>query len=349
VKLSELAERLGCRLEGDGAIEITRVSGIQEAGPGDVTFLANSKYERLLGSTRASAIILRGDAPATAVAALRTDDPYLAFARAVQVFAPAWRPEPGIHALTVIAPSARLGDGVSIGPFVSIGEGASIGDRTVIFPHVTIGPGATICADSVIHARVSIRERVQIGQRAVLQDGAVIGSDGFGFARRADGTHEKIPQVATVVIEDDVEIGANTTIDRPAVGETRIRQGTKIDNLVQVAHGVQVGKNVLMAAQVGVAGSSEVHDGAMLGGQAGITGHITIERGAVVAAHAGVTNTVEAGTMVAGYPAIESREWRRSSAVFRRLPEIKRRLEALEAAVRALTDGDGADPGEDRE
>jgi UDP-3-O-[3-hydroxymyristoyl] glucosamine N-acyltransferase len=219
----------------------------------------------------------------------------------------------------------------------------------VIFPHVTIGPDAVIGPDCVIHAGVSIRERVIIGQRVVLQDGAVVGSDGFGFARRGDGTHEKIPQVATVVIEDDVEIGANTTVDRPAVGETRIRQGTKIDNLVQIAHGVSVGRNVLMAAQVGVAGSTEVQEGAVLGGQAGITGHITIERGAVVAAHAGVTNSVEAGTMVAGYPAIESREWRRSSAVFRRLPEFKRRLEALEAALKELKEGSRPENGEDRE
>jgi UDP-3-O-[3-hydroxymyristoyl] glucosamine N-acyltransferase len=343
VKLSELAARLDCRLVGDGSIEISRVSGIQDAGPGDVTFLANSKYERLLASTRASAIILREDAPAAPAAALRTADPYLAFARAVRLFAPEWRPPAGIDPRAVVAPTARLGTDVSVGPFVVIGDGAAIGDRTVIFPHVTIGPGAVIGADCVVHARVSIRERVSIGHRVVVQDGAVIGSDGFGFARRPDGTHEKIPQVATVVIEDDVEIGANTAVDRPAVGETRIRQGTKIDNLVQVAHGVQIGRNVLMAAQVGVAGSSEVHDGAMLGGQAGITGHITIERGAVVAAHAGVTNSVEAGTMVAGYPAIESHQWRRSSAVFRRLPEMKRRIQALEAAVRALTGQ--AEPG----
>ena len=200
-----------------------------------------------------------------------------------------------------------------------------------------------------MHSNSSIRERVTLGNRVVLQNGAVVGSDGFGFARRGDGTHEKIPQVATVVIEDDVELGANATVDRPAVGETRIRQGTRIDNLVHIAHGVSVGTNVLMAAQVGVAGGTEVQNDAVLGGQAGITGHITIERGAVVAAHAGVTNSVEAGLMVAGYPAIDSREWRRSSAVFRRLPEIKRRIEALEAAVRALTVQSGADKVEDPE
>lgn len=349
MKLSELADRLGCRLEGDGAVDITRVSGIQEAGPGDVTFIANAKYEKLLGSTRASAVILRDDAPAAPNASLRTADPYLAFARAVRIFAPEWRPPAGIHPLTVVAESARLGADVSVGPFVTIGERASIGDRTVIFPNVTIGPDAVIGADCVIHTHVSIRERVAIGQRVVLQDGAVVGSDGFGFARRGDGTHEKIPQIAIVVIEDDVELGANTTVDRPAVGETRIRQGTKIDNLVQIAHGVSVGRNVLMAAQVGVAGSTEVHDDAVLGGQAGITGHIAVERGAVVAAHAGVTNSVAAGAMVAGYPAIESREWRRSSAVFRRLPEIKRRLEALEAAVQALTARAAAGRSEDDE
>jgi UDP-3-O-[3-hydroxymyristoyl] glucosamine N-acyltransferase len=349
VKLSDLAAHLGCRLEGDGNVDITRVTGIQDAGPGDLTFIANSKYEKLLSSTRASAVILREDGLAAPTAVLRARDPYLAFARAVGLFAPEWRPAAGVHALTSIASTARIGEGVSVGPFVTIGEGAAIGARTVIFPNVTIGPGATIGDDCVVHSNASIRERVTLGNRVVLQNGAVVGSDGFGFARRGDGTHEKIPQVATVVIEDDVELGANATVDRPAVGETRIRQGTKIDNLVHIAHGVSVGTNVLMAAQVGVAGSSVVQDDAVLGGQAGITGHITIERGAVVAAHAGVTNTVEAGLMVAGYPAIDSREWRRSSAVFRRLPEIKRRIEALEAAVRALTVQPGAETVEDPE
>jgi UDP-3-O-[3-hydroxymyristoyl] glucosamine N-acyltransferase len=336
VKLRELAERLDCRLEGDADIDIVRVAGIQQARPGDLTFLANPKYEKTLQQTHASAIILRDDAPAAPCAMLRARDPYLAFARAVAFFAPAWRPAPGVHPMAAVASDASLGAGVSIGPFVAIGEGASIGDRTVVFPNVTIAPMARVGSDCVIHSNVSIRERVTIGNRVVLQNGAVVGGDGYGFVRRGDGTHEKIPQVADVVIEDDVELGANTTVDRPAVGETRVMAGTKIDNLVMIGHGVTVGRNVLMAAQVGVAGSTDISDDVIFGGQVGVGGHLTIGRGAVAVGQSGVTNSLEPGVMVAGYPAIDSRQWRKASVVFRRLPELKRRIEALEARIAAL-------------
>jgi UDP-3-O-[3-hydroxymyristoyl] glucosamine N-acyltransferase len=336
VKLRELAARLDCRLEGDGDLEILRVAGIQDARPGDVTFLANRKYEKLLATTGASAVILAEDAPDTPAARLRTREPYLAFARAVALFATPARPQAGVHPLSAIAGDAHLGTDVSIGPFVAVGEGTVIGDRTVIHPNVTIGPGARIGRDCVIHSNVSIRERVSIGDRVVLQNGVVVGGDGYGFVRRGDGTHEKIPQAATVVIEDDVELGANTTVDRPAVGETRIGRGTKIDNLVQIAHGVTVGRNVLMAAQVGIAGSTEVQDDVVLGGQVGVGGHLTLGRGAVAVGQSGVTNSLAPGVMVGGYPAIDVREWRRSAAVFRRLPELKRRLEAIAAQLAHL-------------
>ena len=336
MKLRDLAERLACSLEGDGEIEIVRVAGIQHAEPGDLTFLANSRYEPAVAHTRASAILLRDEAPAAPCATLRAPDPYLAFARAVALFAPAWRPAPGIHALSAVAADARIGLGVSIGAFVSIGEGASVGDNTVVFPNVTVGAGVQIGADCVIHSNVAIRERVAIGSRVVLQNGVVVGSDGYGFVRRGDGTHEKIPQIATVVIEDDVELGANTSVDRPAVGETRIRSGTKIDNLVQVGHGVTIGRNVLMAAQVGIAGSTDVEDDVVFGGQVGVVGHLTIGRGSVAVAQAGVSNSLEPGAMVAGSPSIDSREWRKSSVLFRRLPELKRRIEELEAREAAL-------------
>jgi len=336
VKLRDLAERLGCRLEGDGEVEIIRVAGIQHAQPGDLTFLANSKYEAAVAYTRASAILLRDEATPAPCAMLRTPDPHLAFACAVGFFAPAWRPAPGVHALAAVAADVTIGLNVSIAEFVSIGEGASIGDNTVVFPNVTIGTGVRIGPDCVIHSNVAIRERVVIGSRVVLQNGVVIGSDGYGFVRRGDGTHEKIPQIATVVIEDDVELGANTTVDRPAVGETRIRSGTKIDNLVQIGHGVTVGRNVLMAAQVGIAGSTDVEDDAVFGGQVGVGGHLTIGRGSVVVGQSGVTNSLEPGAMVAGYPAIDSREWRKASVVSKRLPELKRRIEELEARVAAL-------------
>jgi UDP-3-O-[3-hydroxymyristoyl] glucosamine N-acyltransferase len=347
VKLSDLAARLGCRLEGDGDIEIDRIAGIKEAGPGDVTFLANSKYEKLLASTRASAVILK-EGPSCAAACLRTPQPYLTFAAAVRLFAPVSRPADGVHPLAAVATDVQVGAHVSIGPFVSIESGARIGDGTVIYPNVTIGEGAQIGRDCVVHSNASIRERVTIGDRVILQNGVVVGGDGYGFVRRPDGSHEKIPQTAAVVIEDDVELGANTTVDRPAVGETRIRRGTKIDNLVMIAHGVSVGTNVLMAAQVGVAGSTEIGDDVVFGGQVGVGGHLTIGRGAVAVGQSGVTNSVDPGVMVSGYPAIENREWRRASAVFRRLPELKKRIEALEAQLAALMADAGEEEADDR-
>lgn len=336
MKLHELAARLECRLEGDGNIDIAGVAGLDTAGPGQLTFLANPRYQSMVGGTRASAILLREDAPPAPCAMLRTSEPYLAFARAVGLFAPAWRPAAGVHPMAAIAAGAQLGLDVSIGAFVSVGDGARIGDRTVIFPNVTIGPGTIIGTDCVVHSNVAIRERVTIGNRVVLQNGVVIGGDGYGFVRRGDGTHEKIPQVAVVVIEDDVELGANTTVDRPAIGETRIRTGTKIDNLVMIGHGVSVGRNVLMAAQVGIAGSTEIGDEVVFGGQVGVGGHLTIGRGTVAVGQSGVTNSVPEGSMLAGYPAIDNREWRRSSVIFRRLPELKKRIEELEARLADL-------------
>jgi UDP-3-O-[3-hydroxymyristoyl] glucosamine N-acyltransferase len=339
VKLRELATRLECRLDGDPDIDITRVAGIADAQPGDLTFLANPKYEATLAATRASAVLLREDAPAAPCAMLRTKDPYLVFARAVALFAPSHPVAPGVHAMAAVAAGVRLGRNVSIGPFVAVGDGASIGDNTVIYPNVTIGPGAQVGADCVIHSNVAIRERVVVGSRVVLQNGVVLGGDGYGFVRRRDGTHEKIPQVADVVIEDDVEIGANTTVDRPAVGETRIRAGAKIDNLVMIAHGVSIGRNVLIAAQVGIAGSTTVEDEVIFGGQVGVGGHLTIGRGATAVGQSGVTNSLDAGQNVGGYPAIDVRDWRRAAAVFRRLPELKKRLDAIEKRLGIETGG----------
>jgi UDP-3-O-[3-hydroxymyristoyl] glucosamine N-acyltransferase len=340
VTLSELAKRLDCRLEGDGALDITGVAGLEQAKPGDLTFFSNAKYAAALAATRASAVIASDDVPRPSCAVLRSPHPYLAFAKAVEILAPQVRPGPGVHPLASIADGVTLGDGVSIGPFVAVAEGASIGARTIVYPHVTIGRGAVIGDDCVVHARASIREQVRIGRRVILQDGVVVGSDGYGFARRPDGTHHKIPQTGGVVIEDDVEIGANSTIDRPAVGETRIGAGAKLDNLVHIAHGVQIGRDVLLAAQVGIAGSTVVEDGVIMGGQAGVVGHITIGRGAVLAAQSGVTNSVDAGTFVTGYPAIPNREWLKASTVFKKLPELRktvadleRRIEELEAAL----------------
>jgi UDP-3-O-[3-hydroxymyristoyl] glucosamine N-acyltransferase len=338
VKLGDLAARLGCELEGDPGIEIERAASIQAAGPGDLTFLANPKYAGSLRETRASAVIAAPDVRGAPCAVLRTRNPYLAFARAIGLLHPEPPPPPGVHPTAIVAPDAVIGDGVSIGPYAVVGQGARIGARSVLHAHVIVGPGATIGPDCRLYPRVSIRERVVIGARCVLQDGAVVGSDGFGFAHRDDGTHEKIPQVATVVIEDDVEIGANTTIDRPAVGETRIRQGTKIDNLVQIAHGVLVGAHSLLAAQVGIAGSTVIGESVMLGGQVGVTGHVTVGDRVRASAKTGITGNVPSGAYITGYPHMDNLEWRKAYAVFRRLPEMRKQLGELERRLAALED-----------
>src|SRR5688500_3759873 len=342
MQLKNLAERLGCRLEGDGTIDIERVAGIESAGPRDVTFFANNKYAPALRATKAGAVILGEDAEAAPCAMLRAKNPYLAFAHAVEVFAEQWRPAPGVHPTAVVHSRAQVSADASIGEYVVVGEGARIGARTLVYPHAVIGRGAAIGDDCVIHALVSIRERVVLGNRVVVQDGAVIGSDGYGFARADDGSHHKIPQVGGVVVEDDVEIGANTAIDRPAVGETRIGAGSKIDNLVQIAHGVTVGRNVLLAAQVGIAGSTTLEDDVTLAGQVGVAGHLTLGKGVIATAQTGIPNSVGAGEFISGYPAIGNRDWLKSSAIFRKLPELKRAIADLE---RRIAEVEAREPG----
>jgi UDP-3-O-[3-hydroxymyristoyl] glucosamine N-acyltransferase len=323
VTLAELARRLECRLEGDGTVEVVRVAGIEDAQPGEVTFLANSKYASRLAATRASAVIADDSLTQAPCAVIRSGQPYLTFARAVALLTPPVAPGPGISPHAAIDATARLGPDVSVGPFVSVGPRAEVGARTVLHPHVVIGPDARLGADCVVHAHASIREGVVIGDRVTLQDAAVIGSDGFGFARRPDGSHEKIPQVGRVVIEDDVEIGAHSAVDRPAVGETRIAAGTKVDNLVQVAHGVRIGRNVLLAAQVGIAGSTVLEDDVVMAGQSGATGHVRLGKGAIVGAKSAVTKDVDAGEHVAGIPAVDVAEWRESVVVVRKLVKKK--------------------------
>jgi len=343
VTLGELARRLECPVEGDAAIEIRRVAKIEEAGPGDLTFLANPKYASKLATTRASAIIMNGAAAslneATApCAVIRSPSPYLTFARAAQVLSPDKPPAAGVHSLASVAADATVDPSATISAFAVIGSGATIGARTIIHPHVVIGDGTAIGPDCILHGHVSIRERCTIGARVIIQNGAVVGSDGYGFAQRADGSHEKIPQTAPVVIEDDVEIGANTTIDRPAVGETRVKAGTKIDNLVQIGHGVVLGRNVLLAAQVGIAGSTVLGDSVQFGGQVGVGGHLTIGDRVKAVGQSGITNSVDADEFVSGYPAIPNSEWKRSSVVFRKLPEMRKQLRALEERLRAVED-----------
>jgi UDP-3-O-[3-hydroxymyristoyl] glucosamine N-acyltransferase len=338
--LTELAERLGCRLEGDGQLEVRRVTGLDDAGPGDLTFFANPKYAASLRTTRATAVIAADGSETPPCAVLWTKNPYLAFARAVAVFAEKWRPTPGVHNTAFVATGAAIDPDASIGPLAVVEEGARVGARSIIHAQVTIGRYAQIGTDCVIHAGVSIRERVHVGDRVVVQDGAVIGSDGYGFARDEQGRHVKIPQVGGVVIEDDVEIGANSAIDRPAVGVTRIKSGTKIDNLVQVAHGVTIGRNVLLAAQVGIAGSTTIEDAVTLAGQVGVAGHLTIGKGTVATAQSGIPNSVDPGAFISGYPAIPNREWLKASAIFRKLPELRKTIADLEARIAELESRD---------
>lgn len=339
MNLKELADRLSCRLEGDGDTQIVRVAGIQHARRGDLTFLTNPRYLSALATTNASAVILGSTEtarPPAACAVLRSDDPYSSFARAVALLSAATASPAGIDRLSAVASDAVLGADVAIGPFVTIGAGASVGARTVIHPNVVVGAAARIGDDCIVHSHVAVRERVTIGNRVILHNGVVVGSDGFGFATQKDGTHLKIPQLASVVIEDDVEIGANSTIDRPAVGETRISAGTKIDNLVHIAHGVTLGRRVLLAAQVGIAGSATIEDDVMMAGQSGVTGHVRVGRRAKIGAKSAVLQPVDAEQFVTGHPAFEHTEWRKASVLFRQLPALKKRIEHLERTIAEL-------------
>jgi UDP-3-O-[3-hydroxymyristoyl] glucosamine N-acyltransferase len=346
VTLDELARRLECRLDGDGRADITRVAALDDAGPGDLTFLANSKYASRLALTRASAVLADDTVTGAPCPVLRTSHVYLTLARAITLLTPAARPAVGISALAAVDPTADIGPDVSIAPFVTIGAGARIGARTILESHVVVGAGASAGDDCHFHPHVVLREGVEIGHRVILQSGVVIGSDGFGFARRPDGGHEKIPQVARVVIEDDVEIGANTTVDRPAVGETRIGAGTKIDNLVMVAHGVKIGRDVLLAAQVGIAGSTTLEDRVTMAGQSGAVGHVRLGAGAIVGAKSAVTKDVGAGEHVTGVPAGDVASWRESAVLIRRLPEFREMLTRLEARLRALESATSGVPGD---
>ena len=339
MKLSELAVLTGARVEGAPTdIDIQSAAGLDEAGPGQVTFLSNPRYTSRVKNTNASAVYLGEDVAADRddIAVLRARDPYLAYTRALRVF----HPEPSfasfIHPAAVIDPTAMLGGGVwigaaaVIGPQVEIHEGVRINPNVTIYDHVVIGK------DSVIHSGVAIRERTLIGERVIIHNNAVIGCDGFGFAKDEERHWLKIPQTGRVVIEDDVEIGAGTTIDRSSVGETRIGRGTKIDNLVQIGHSCTVGEDSLVCAQVGLAGSSHIGNRVVLAGQAGGAGHLTIGDDAVVTAKSATSHDVPAGKMISGIPAFDNRDWLRSTAAFRRLGEMQRTIRDLEKRLAAI-------------
>lgn len=335
MKLSRIASVLGARLEGEDA-EISGVSGIEEAGPGQITFVANPKYAAAARTTRASAVIVTENFPAIAAATLRCANPYLAFAQTIELFYHSPRYGVGIHSTAVVDPSAKIGKHASIGPYVVVQEDAVIGDHCVLLPHVVIYRGARIGNNFFAHAHSVVRESCQIGNNVVLQNGVIVGGDGFGFAKDNRGQWRKIVQSGPTVLEDDVEIQANACVDRASVGETRVRRGAKIDNLVQVGHGCEVGENSMLCAQVGLAGSTVVGKDVILAGQVGVAGHCTVGDGVIVTAQSGVPNDVEPGKMVSGYPAIDNRQWLRCVAVFNRLPELSK-------AVRAATAGKAAE------
>jgi UDP-3-O-[3-hydroxymyristoyl] glucosamine N-acyltransferase len=334
--LAEIAQRLGCELRGAGEVEIARVRGIEDAGPGDLTFVSNRKYVKHLKTTRASAVILGLDMPDVPIPSLRTANPYLAFARVLEFFHTPLRPDPGVHPTAVIAPDLKLGANPSIGPYVVIASGCRIGRNVALYAHAVLYPGVTLGDDVVLHTHVTVRENCRLGNRVVVQNGSVIGSDGFGFAPQEGGNYYKIPQAGTVIVEDDVDIGACATIDRAAVGDTRIRRGAKVDNLVQIGHGSEVGENSVLAAQTGLAGSTRIGKNVQAAGQVGFAGHLAVGDGAIITAQSGVPHDIEAGAIMSGYPAMDNTAWRRSVAAFGQLPAILRRVRELEQELEAL-------------
>jgi UDP-3-O-[3-hydroxymyristoyl] glucosamine N-acyltransferase len=323
MKLSAIAGALGARLEnGSPETEITGVNGIEQAGPGELTFVSNPKYAAAARTTKAAAVIVGEDFPAISAAMLRAKDPYLTFAKALELFHQPVRYAPGVHPTAVVHASAKIAAGAHIGPYVVIDEEVEIGANAVLLAHVVIYRGVKIGENFWAHAHAVVRENCRIGRNVILQNGVVIGADGFGFAKTAEGRWHKIPQAAPVVIGDDVEVQANSCIDRASVGETRIGRGVKVDNLVQVGHGALVGEDALLCAQVGLAGSTEIGSKAILTGQVGVVGHCKVGENAIVTPQSGVANDIAAGALVSGSPAVDHKAWLKYSAILPRLPEI---------------------------
>ncbi len=329
MNLSQIASVLNARLEnGSPDTEITGLNGIEQAGPGEITFVANPKYAAAARLTKAAAVIVAENFPVIPAATLRVEDPYLSFAHALELFHHPLRYVPGVHPTAIIHPSAKIGRDAHVGPYVVVDENVEIGDHAVLLAHVVIYRGVKIGDNFFAHAHAVVRENCRIGNHVLLHNGVVIGCDGFGFAKTHDGRWYKIPQPAPVVIEDDVEVQANSCIDRASVGETRIRRGVKIDNLVQVGHGSQVGEDALLCSQVGLAGSTEIGNRVILTGQVGVVGHCKVGDAAIVTPQSGVANDIPAGALVSGAPAVDHKLWLKYSAILPRLPEIARAVRA---------------------
>ncbi|MFZ0744196.1 MAG: UDP-3-O-(3-hydroxymyristoyl)glucosamine N-acyltransferase [Terracidiphilus sp.] len=335
MKLGELATRLGAELRGDGDVEVTGVKGIEEAGPNEITFVANPRYTGLARKTQAAAVLVEPEFPEIATATLRITNPYHAFSRALGMF---YQPPdylPGIHPTAVIDPTAEIGDGAHIGAYVVIGPGVKLGAHATLLPHVVLYPGVTAGNHLFAHAHAVVREGCILGDHVTLENGAIVGSDGFGFSKNEAGEWVKIPQSGPVRLGDRVDIQANACIDRATVGATEIGSGTKVDNLVQVGHGSHVGQNTLLCAQVGLAGSSVVGNNAILAGQAGVAGHCSLGDGVILTAQSAVSHDVPAGKMISGSPGFDNRVWLRAVSIFQRLPELLKRLDRVEKKLAA--------------
>ena len=335
MKLNELANIVGAELSGPGDADITGVAGVLEAAAGQITFIAGKNYLKELGQSRASAALVPPDIPDMHLPLLRVRNPRLAFARVIELFHAVPYSPLGISDKAIVGRNVVIGSEPSIHPFAVIDDDARIGDRVTLYPGVHVGRGSVIGDDSIVYSNVSIREGIRIGKRAIIHGGAVIGSDGFGFVTDG-GKHHKIPQVGGVVIEDDVEIGANCAIDRATLGKTMVKKGTKIDNLVQIAHNDTIGEHCLIAGQTGISGSCAIGDHVILAGGVGIADHISIGNGAIVAARSGVIKDIQAGQVVAGYYTMPLRDWLKVQTVLPKLPELSKQVNDLKKEIQEL-------------
>ncbi len=336
MQLKELAEKLSCRLVGDGEIEVWQLAPLDEAREGDLVFVMNTRDLPKLEASKASAVIVRDGSPPCSKPALLANDPYLAFVEALRLLYAHDRPTPGVHSSSIVRDGVRLAEDVAVGPLTVVEADVTIGRGSVVGAQVYIGKGSRIGADCRLYPQVMIREGTEIGDRVIIHSGTVIGSDGFGYLRDGQGIRVKVPQVGRVIIEDDVEIGANVTIDRATIGATRIRRGSKIDNLVQIAHNVVVGADTVIAALSGIAGSATIGDRVTVAGQVGIVDHVEIGNDATVGAQAGVAKSLLPGSVVLGSPAVPHLAFKRNVAAVSRLPYILKMLRCIEARLALL-------------
>jgi UDP-3-O-[3-hydroxymyristoyl] glucosamine N-acyltransferase len=335
MKLGEIARRLGAELRGDAEIEVTGVKGIEEAGPSEITFVANPRYASLARTTQAAAVLVEPAFQEISAATLRIKNPYLAFSRALGFFYLPPSYAPGVHPSAVIDPTAVIAEGAHIGAYVVVGPEVRIGSHATLLPHVVLYPGVQVGSHFFAHAHAVVRENCILGDNVTLENGAIIGADGFGFAKNESGHWEKIPQSGPVHIGSRVDVQANACIDRATVGATEIGNGTKVDNLVQVGHGSRVGENTLLCGQVGVAGSSVIGSDVILAGQSAVAGHCSIGDGAILTAQSAVSHDVPPGKMISGSPGFDNRVWLRAVTIFQRLPELLKRLDRVEKTVAA--------------